>query len=78
MTTKTRIKVSGPGMVYVYGTCTVTGNEYGVEVDFQSWKAWKDGELAQDAFPALTADQREFLISGTSPAEWNAMFGEEE
>ena len=34
--------------------------------------------LVQDAFPQLDADQREFLISGSTPEEWDAMFGEDE
>ena len=33
------------------------------------------GTLAQDAFPQLSADEREFYISGTTPEEWNNMFG---
>lgn len=34
------------------------------------------GTLAQDAFPQLTSDEREFYISGTTPEEWNSMFGD--
>ena len=33
------------------------------------------GALIQDAFPELNADQREFLMSGATPEEWEAMFG---
>ena len=29
----------------------------------------------QDAFPELTPDQQEFLISGTTPEEWDELFG---
>lgn len=32
--------------------------------------AWRDGGLVQDVFPNLSVDQREFLISGTTPDEW--------
>jgi hypothetical protein len=32
----------------------------------------------QSAFYFLDADAREFLISGTTPEEWRAMFGEPE
>lgn len=32
----------------------------------------------QDAFPELTAEEREFILTGTTPEEWNQMFGEEE
>ena len=34
--------------------------------------------LVQDAFPNLDKEQREFLISGITPQEWNETFGEEE
>lgn len=35
--------------------------------------------LVQDVFPNLDADQREFLITGITPEEWDATFsgGEE-
>jgi len=34
--------------------------------------------LIQDAFPNLNIEQREFLLSGITPQEWNNTFGEEE
>ena len=34
--------------------------------------------LVQDAFPQLDDDQREFLISGITPEEWDATFGDDE
>lgn len=33
------------------------------------------GVLMQDAFPFLTADEREFLMSGTTPKKWEEMYG---
>jgi hypothetical protein len=38
--------------------------------------AWVNGELIQNAMPHLTADQREFILTGITPAEWQAAFGE--
>ena len=35
------------------------------------------GLLVQDVFPNLDVGQREFLISGITPQEWNETFGEE-
>jgi hypothetical protein len=35
---------------------------------------WLGGALIQDAMPHLDADQREFLMTGITPAEWNEMF----
>jgi hypothetical protein len=40
---------------------------------------WHQGALVQNAFPNLTADQREFLMTGITAEEWDEMFaGEEE
>ncbi len=38
---------------------------------------WQEGELAQNAFPYLSADEREMLISGVCPKCWAKTFGEE-
>jgi hypothetical protein len=38
-------------------------------------QARKGGMYIQDAYPTLTADQREFLISGATPEEWDRLFG---
>ena len=32
--------------------------------------AWKGGMLAQDATPNLSADEREFVMTGITPYEW--------
>lgn len=37
----------------------------------------KGVELIQDIFPELSADDREFLMTGITPEEWNAEFGDE-
>lgn len=36
------------------------------------------GRLIQQIFPALSADDREFLRTGITPEEWDAEFGSEE
>lgn len=41
-------------------------------------QSWIDGELIQNAMPYLSAEEREFLISGSTPEEWDAAFGGEE
>jgi hypothetical protein len=38
---------------------------------------WQRGAMIQNAFADLNADQREFLMTGITPAEWADMFGEE-
>ena len=37
---------------------------------------WKGGMLIQNAMPQLSADEREFLMTGMTPAEWNEMFAQ--
>jgi len=39
---------------------------------------YQKGAYVQDAFPNMSADERELIISGTHPACWNRMFGEDE
>ena len=39
--------------------------------------AWKQGALIQDAAPHLSADEREFIISGILPDQWNDLFGKD-
>lgn len=59
-------------------TCSVTHEEYSVMVSFPKYVMWKDKQtLIQDVFPELNADEREFLISGWTPSEWNKMMAHE-
>jgi len=37
-------------------------------------EAWQSGELIQNAMPNLSADDREFLMTGITPEEWDATF----
>ena len=39
---------------------------------------WLNGALIQRAFPQLSADDREFIITGILPEEWDLHFTEEE
>jgi hypothetical protein len=42
-------------------------------------RRWSMGELIQNCFPSLDASEREFLITGITPEEWDANdTGEEE
>ena len=52
------------------------GNE--VEVNEMDYLDWQDGAHAQDAFPYLSADEREMLISGICPTCWERTFGGDE
>ena len=37
---------------------------------------WQGGELIQNVMPHLSDEEREFLISGMTPAEWNNFVSE--
>ncbi len=38
-------------------------------------RAWQGGELIQDVMPTLSPDEREFLKTGYTPADWQEIFG---
>lgn len=58
--------------------CSVTGETYSVICHAADHCAWLDGKLIQDALPYLSAEQREFLISGMTPSEFSELLGPEE
>ena len=45
-----------------------------LDITFDQFKSWKQGSLIQDVMPNLSADDREFLMTGITPVEWNEMF----
>ena len=57
--------------------CPFCGVVRTVTVDAIDYLAWEVGDaLAQDAFPYLSADEREMLISGICPTCWEKTFGQ--
>ena len=42
----------------------------------ERYDSWKAGKLIQDVFPELTAGEREFLINGITPVEFDEEFKE--
>lgn len=64
--------------VTVVTRCPFCGRANEVEVNEEDYWDWQDGTVAQDAFPYLTADEREILISGICPDCWNSMWGSDE
>ena len=49
-----------------------------LDITEKQMQAYRDGALVQNAFPNLNADEREFIITGLIPGEWDKMLGEEE
>ena len=54
--------------------CVVTGEDYSVIIPLQEFVNYSKGMLIQDAMPSLSAEDREFLISRTSPKGWKKIF----
>ena len=58
----------------------VTGNMNTLDLPITSdqVREWKNGGLIQNVMPHLDPDEREFLISGCTPGDWDELFGSEE
>ena len=39
---------------------------------------WMSGELIQNVFPHLSDDDREFLMTGITPEEWESLHGDKD
>lgn len=57
----------------------VSGVERTLDLDIteSQIRAWKDGMLAQNAFPNLSADDREFVMTGIVREEWEKLARDE-
>lgn len=56
-------------------------HELEIPVDPEVYASWTDGMtigFIQEVFPQLSADDREFLLTGITPQEWQEAFGDEE
>ena len=59
-------------------TSILTGKTHTLEIDItqEQIDAWQGGELIQRVMSHLGSDEREFLISGTTQAEWDEYYKE--
>lgn len=64
--------------VLVGKVCPICHELHQVEVSEADYNTWSDGTLVQDAFPYLSAEEREILVSGICPDCWDSMFSDEE
>lgn len=60
-------------------TSPFTGKVHEMDIDVtpEQLYDWQHGTLIQNAMPNLTPDEREFIMTGITPAEWNATFNQE-
>lgn len=67
----------------IYKTSLFTGKVNKMDLDVtdeqlaELRKPLQQRRLIQDIVPQLNADEREFLLSGCTPEEWKATFGED-
>lgn len=72
------------GNMVVTAPSQMTGKEHSVELPMtaaeykRAMEAYNRGALIQNAFPALNASQREFLMTGITDEEWKTLEKEEE
>lgn len=57
---------------------TLTGilHEREIDITEEQLVRWAQGEVIQKVAPHLSAADREFIISGSTPEEWNDLFQE--
>lgn len=63
-------------MMTILTTCPICGKVNEVNVKFEDYLRWQGGDLIQDAFPYLNANDRELLLSGICSKCWDKMYGE--
>ena len=64
--------------IIVITACPFCDKAHEVLVNEEDYLDWQDGELVQNAFPYLSASERELLITGIDDTCWNGMFGGED
>ena len=60
------------------GPCQVTGTPYSVAIPGHELWDLNQGKSIQVALKSLTAEQREFVMTGISPLGWSIRFGGKE
>tara|TARA_B100000700_G_C14734213_1_gene709850 strand:- start:55 stop:258 length:204 start_codon:yes stop_codon:yes gene_type:complete len=57
---------------------TGKSHEMDLPITQEQLDAWQNGSLIQAVMPDLTPDQREFLMTGLLPDDWDQIFPEEQ
>ena len=53
---------------------TNTTNVMDINVTQEQIALWESGTLIQVAMPHISADEREFIMTGITPEEWDSAF----
>ena len=54
--------------------CDVLDEEYIVTIELSQYEEWRGGRPIQQVMPELNSNEREFLISGMTPAMWDNLY----
>ena len=56
-------------------TSMLSGNTSSMDIDVSQDQIdlWQSGSLIQNVMPNLSADEREFIMTGITPEEWDSM-----
>ena len=67
-------------MMQIVRTSLASGITRSLEIPCteEQMAAYKNGELIQVAFPNLTEDEREYILTGITKDEWDDLFSETE
>lgn len=60
--------------IKIQTVCPQCGYHHYVTVDKEDYKKYIEGEHVQNAFPYLSASDRELLVTGICENCWNEMF----
>jgi len=81
---KYKPSTENPNLLCITRISDATGRDNTMELpvtedQLRNWLGTQDrpGQLIQVVMPHLSAEQREFLISGCNPEEWARLVGEE-
>jgi len=66
--------------MHVKRTSIITGKTrtQSINVSLQQIRDWESGCLIQDVMPHLSIDEREFIMTGITPEEWDTKLTEKE
>ena len=48
-----------------------------IDISEEQYQNWSSGDLLQNCAPHLSADDREFIMTGVTPEEWGEDFGDD-
>jgi len=62
-------------MINITRTSPITNETICMEIEItqDQYDAWKSGVLIQDAMPDLSADDREYIMTGMTPEDWDKL-----